>query len=173
MVSFWAEIVIRAGELLVAALAGSIVTTSETVCGHITQCTIDTTSAGTDTTYQPPCVPLQLYHLASIWRRDRTGVATAIVRAVGIGMGPARNRWNRAETEVFRAAGPSSELEQVRARGLTHVVIFCLLTGGDGGVGKHSSDSNPPFLHRCRRLGFFSCVIWGCGNIETSVIVFF
>ena len=50
--------------------------------------------------------------------------------------------------------------------GLTLVVILCMLTGGDGGVGNHSSDPNPPPLCRCRRLYIFSMVIWGGADVK-------
>ena len=70
-------------------------------------------------------------------------------------MGSARDRLDRLELENIACAGSSCKLERQSARGLMLDRLCMLLTGGDGGVGNHSSDPNPPPPCRCRRLGFF------------------
>ena len=77
---------------------------------------------------------------------------------------PPRVRSNRLEPKMMRAASSSSELKNVLEPGLMHVVIMCMLTGGDGGVGNHSSDPNPPPL-RYRRLGYFLVTIRGGADV--------
>ena len=117
-----AEITLRAGKLLVAALAESIATPGRNLLRqiHLLSPLMHHTVAKSSTSCHPatyessttsPSRPLEITpHLLCL--------PSATESAVAFGMGPARNRSKRAGTNISKAAGLRSGLKMGRARGL-------------------------------------------------------